>query len=109
MAFADNLLQLPSIDGLAALHLRDASGTLVASIENQPGKKGSLSVYAALAAKHGAITPAAAQEGLELFAEHTTDACAHPGAHPNIDRLLQIMESGQSFLEAVAQVERVEA
>ena len=104
MAFADNLLQLPSIDGLAALHLHDANGTLVASIENQPGKKGSLSVYAALAAKHGAITPAAAQEGLELFAEHTTDACAHPGAHPNIDRLLQIIESGQSL-----QVERVEA
>ena len=104
MAFADNLLQLPSIDGLAALHLRDANGTLVASIENQPGKKGSLSVYAALAAKHGAITPAAAQEGLELFAEHTTDARAHPGAHPNIDRLLQIIESGQSL-----QVERIDA
>ena len=82
MAFADNLLQLPSIDGLAALHLRDASGTLVASIENKPGK----------------------QEGLELFAEHTADAHANPGAHPNIDRLLQIIESGQSL-----QVERVEA
>lgn len=103
MAFADNLRQLPSIAHLAALHLRDAAGNVVASIENKPGKTGSLTVYAALAAKHGRIDKAAAEEGLELFAEHTADARARPGAHPNIDRLFEIIASGQALeVEQVA-------
>jgi hypothetical protein len=42
----------------------------------------------------GAITPLAAQTGLELYAEHTDDARANPGKHPNIDRLLALIESG---------------
>ena len=92
MAFADNLKSLPSIAHLAALELIDASGRTVASIENKPGKSGSLTVYAALAARHGRIDATAAREGLELFAEHTEDARAHPGKHPNIDRLLELIE-----------------
>jgi hypothetical protein len=97
MAFADNLKQLPSIAHLAALNLVDAAGNTVASIENKPGKAGSLAVYAALAAKHGAINVAAAEEGLALFAEHTDSARAHPGSHPNIDRLLDVIASGQGY------------
>lgn len=97
MAFADNLQQLPSIAHLAALNLVDASGNTVATIENKPGKAGSLAVYAALAAKHGSINVAAAQEGLALFAEHTDSARAHPGSHPNIDRLLEVIASGQGY------------
>lgn len=97
MAFADNLKQLPGVAHLAALHLLDAAGQVVATIENQPGKAGSLAVYAALAAKHGSITVAAAQEGLELFAEHTASARSHPGSHPNIDRLLGVIATGQGL------------
>lgn len=97
MAFADNLKQLPSIAHLAALNLVDAAGNTVASIENKPGKAGSLAVYAALAAKHGAINVAAAEEGLALFAEHTDSARAHPGSHPNIDRLLDVIAGGQGY------------
>ena len=97
MAFADNLKQLPSISHLAELQLLDAAGKVVASIENKPGKAGSLTVYAALAAKHGGINVAAAQEGIELFAEHTADARAHPGNHPNIDRLFEVMASGKGY------------
>ncbi len=97
MVFADNLKQLPPVTHLAALQLLDASGALVASIENQPGKAGSLAVYHALAARHGGIDVAAAHEGLELFAEHTAAARAHPGSHPNIDRLLQVIASGQGY------------
>lgn len=97
MAFADNLQQLPSIDHLAEIELLDAQGQLVASIPNQPGKAGSVRLYHALAAKHGCINPAAAAEGLELFAEHTEAARQHPGSHPNIDRLFQIIENGQSL------------
>jgi hypothetical protein len=97
MAFADNLQQLPSIDHLAALQLIDTQGNVAATIPNEPGKAGSVRLYAALAAKHGRINVAAAQEGLELFAEHTESARQHPGSHPNIDRLLQVIASGQTY------------
>ena len=95
-SFAENLSRLPSVEHLSALELLDAQGHVVATIPNQPGKTGSLTIYAALAAAHGgAITAGAAQQGLELFGEHTAAACAHPGSHPNIDRLLAIIASGQ--------------
>ena len=98
MAFADNLQQLPSVDHVAELQLRDAQGQLVTAIPNQPGKAGSVRVYHALAARHGGqITVAAAHEGLALFAEHTAAARQHPGSHPNIDRLLQVIASGQTY------------
>jgi len=97
MAFADNLKQLPGVAHLATLQLLDAAGQVVATIENQPGKAGSLAVYAALAAKHGSINVAAAEEGLELFSEHTASARSHPGSHPNIDRLLGVIATGQGL------------
>jgi hypothetical protein len=97
MAFADNLKQLPSVQHLAALQLIDAQGAIAATIENKPGQAGSLAVYAALNAKHGGIHVAAAQEGLEVYAEHTADSRANPGKHPNIDRLIQVIETGQGF------------
>lgn len=97
MAFADNIKQLPPVAHLAALDLIDAQGQTVATIENKPGQAGSLAVYAALASRHGAITPAAAEEGLALYAEHTADAQAHPGKHPNIDRLIALQAQGQTL------------
>lgn len=102
--FAENLRQLPPVDHLAALELLDAQGHVVASIPNQPGKTGSLTIYAALAAQHGgAITPTAAEQGLQLFGEHTAAAKAHPGSHPNIDRLLDVLRTGHSLhVRAVA-------
>jgi hypothetical protein len=97
MAFADNLKTLPSAAHLAALDLLDPDGRVVARIENKPGQAGSLTLYAALAAKHGLINPAAAIEGLALYDEHTDDAKAYPGKHPNIDRLLTVLATGQSL------------
>lgn len=97
MAFADNLKQLPSVAHLAQLELLNAAGEVVANIPNQPGKAGSLAVYAALATKYGRIDATAAEEGLVLFAEHTQAASAHPGSHPNIDRLFHIIRSGEAL------------
>jgi hypothetical protein len=97
MAFADKLKQLPPVAHLAALQLIDATGQLSATIENKPGQAGSLAVYAALAAKHGGVNAAAAQEGLSIYAEHTADAHANPGKHPNIDRLIKVIETGQGY------------
>jgi hypothetical protein len=93
MAFADNLKQLPKVSHLAALQLLGADGETVATIENKPGQAGSLAVYNHLAQLYGAITAEAAKKGLELYAEHTADAQAHPGKHPNIDRLIDVVAS----------------
>lgn len=90
MAFAENLKALPRISHLLAIDLVDPAGNVVATIENKQGQTGSLAVYNHLGQLYGAITAEAAKKGLELYAEHTADAQAHPGKHPNIDRLLEL-------------------
>lgn len=98
MTFAETLKTLPPVAHLAALQLQDAQGKVLATIENKPGQAGSLAVYHALAQRHGgAVTPAAAAEGLALYGEHTADARAFPGKHPNIDRLLGWAEGTASY------------
>lgn len=94
MNFAETLATLPAIDHLAAIELLDGE-TLVARIENKPGQAGSLRVYHALYQEFGAIDALAAEKGLRLYCEHTLDAKAYPGKHPNIDRLLTLAEKGQ--------------
>jgi len=96
MKFADTLKTLPEFAG-DKLVLTDAAGTEVASIANAPGTAGSFRVYAHLAKKYGAINAEAAAEGLAIFAEHTEDASRHPGRHPNIDRLIGLMISGDTL------------
>jgi len=97
MAFADNLKALPGISHLAALNLLDATDAVAATIENKPGQAGSLAVYNHLAQLYGAISPEAAKKGLELYAEHTEDARGNPGKHPNIDRLIGLIERGETL------------
>lgn len=96
-SFKENLQNLPSIDGIERLEMVDAAGDVVASIENQPGKQGSLAVYQYLLATFGALNAEAATHGLAVFAEHTEDARNRPGAHPNIDRLFEIQGGGASL------------
>ena len=91
--FADILAALESADYLTNIELRNTDGSLVAIIENKPGSQGSLRLYHQLWKKYGAIGRQAAMEGLELYAEHTADARANPGKHPNIDRLFDVIES----------------
>jgi hypothetical protein len=98
--FKDNLQQLPTVEGVQRIDLVDAGGTVVASIENQPGKQGSLAVYQHLKQVFGALTAKAAEHGLAVFAEHTADARQRPGAHPNVDRLLAIA-AGEAPLDIV--------
>jgi hypothetical protein len=95
--FAANLKKLPGISHLAALNLLDADGRVLVAIQNKAGSQGSLAVYNHLAQTFGAITPDAARKGLELFAEHTEDARINPGKHPNIDRLLGLIESKETL------------
>jgi len=90
-AFKDNLQLLPPVEGLTRIDLTDPKGAVVASIENKPGKQGSLAVYQYLEQTFSALDADAATHGLAVFAEHTADAKARPGAHPNIDLLLDII------------------
>jgi len=92
--FKDNLQLLPPVDGLQRIDLVDDAGFVVASIENQPGKQGSLAVYHYLQQAFGTLNAQAAEHGLAVFAEHTADARNRPGAHPNVDRLLAIADGG---------------
>ncbi|EJL37551.1 hypothetical protein PMI01_00629 [Caulobacter sp. AP07] len=92
--FKDNLRQLPTVDGVQRIDLMDATGAVVASIENQPGKQGSLAVYHYLRQRFETLDAKAAEHGLDVFAEHTADARNRPGAHPNVDRLLAIAAGG---------------
>jgi len=96
MKFADILATLPTIDHLAALDIVDGEN-LIARIENKPGSAGSVRVYHALAQEFGDLTSAAAHKGLHIYAEHTDDARAFPGKHPNIDRLFNLIESGHTW------------
>ena len=101
MAFADNLGALPEFSG-DRLVLTDAAGAEVATIGNAPGSAGSFRVYAYLAQKYGAIDAEAAAEGLAIFAEHAQDAAQHPGRHPNVDRLIGLMVSGETLHARIA-------
>ncbi len=94
--FKENLEALPAAKG-EQLVLRDADGAKVAVIANAPGTAGSFRVYAHLAAKYGAINANAAQEGLEIYAEHMDDARLNPGKHPNIDRLLEVLSNKRLY------------
>ncbi len=95
--FAGNLKKLPGISHLAAINLLDSEGNIIVAIENKPGSQGSLAVYNHLAQTYGAITPDAARKGLEIFAEHTEDARSNPGKHPNIDRLLGLVDEKKTL------------
>jgi hypothetical protein len=90
-SFKQNLQLLPSIEGVSRIDLLDDAGASVASIENLPGKQGSLAVYSYLAQCFETLNAEAAAHGVVFFAEHTEDAKQRPGAHPNIDHLLAII------------------
>lgn len=93
--FSDILPTLESSDHLRRVVLSNSDGTHAATIENIPGSQGSVRVYHHLYKKFGSIDVAAAKAGLALYAEHTADAQAHPGKHPNIDRLFAVIACRQ--------------
>jgi hypothetical protein len=102
-AFKDNLGQLPKVDDVQRIDLVDGKGAVVACIENQPGKQGSLAVYQHLSQVFDRLDAKAADYGLAVFGEHTADARNRPGAHPNIDRLIAITAGGDPLrIEVVA-------
>lgn len=95
--FSETLAELEASDHLQSIELLDQDGHVVGQIENKPGSQGSVKVYQHLLQKFGRLDAVAAQYGLELYAEHTADAEANPGKHPNIDRLLDIIANNATL------------
>lgn len=93
--FSDVLLSLDDASHVARIELYRKDGSPAGVIENKPGSQGSVKVYNHLARMYGEISLDAAVEGLSLYSEHTEDAENCPGKHPNIDRLLNILEDEQ--------------
>lgn len=93
--FSDFLAELETTDQIQKIELMNPAGEVVGLIENKPGSQGSVRVFNHLLKKWGSITKDAAKDGLKIYAEHTADAEENPGKHPNIDRLLNVIETGE--------------
>ena len=93
--FSDFLAEIETTDQIQKIELMNPAGEVVGLIENKPGSQGSVRVFNHLFKKWGSITKAAAKDGLKIYAEHTADAEENPGKHPNIDRLLNVIETGE--------------
>ena len=91
--FSDVLLTLDSADEVRRIELYHENGKPAGMIENKPGSQGSVKVFHHLYKMFGGITLDAAVEGLALYAEHTEDAENCPGKHPNVDRLINVLEN----------------
>lgn len=91
--FSEVLLTLDSADEVQRIELYHEDGEPAGVIDNKPGSQGSVKVYYHLYKMYGEISLDAAVEGLSLYAEHTEDAENCPGKHPNVDRLLDILEN----------------
>lgn len=93
--FSDFLSEIETTDQIQKIELMNPAGEVVGLIENKPGSQGSVRVFNYLFKKWGSITKDAAKDGLKIYAEHTADAEENPGKHPNIDRLLNVIETGE--------------
>ena len=93
LKFSDVLLTLDSADEVRRIELYHENGKPAGMIENKPGSQGSVKVFHHLYKMFGGITLDAAVEGLALYAEHTEDAENCPGKHPNVDRLINVLEN----------------
>ena len=91
--FSDVLLTLDNTDDVQRIELYHEDGSAAGVIENKPGSQGSVKVFHHLYKMYGGITLDAAVEGLALYAEHTEDAENCPGKHPNVDRLINVLEN----------------
>lgn len=97
-SFAERLATIPGIEDVASIDFFDKEQKLVHTIPNADGKRGSLRLYNYLAILFdGHINKAAAYKGLEFFGELVDDARCHPGKHPNIELLLEIMEADDLY------------
>ena len=99
--FSEILATLENSEHIQKIELAKADGSNSGMIENKPGSQGSVKVYHHLFKKWGSINKDAAKDGLEIYAEHTLDAEVNPGKHPNIDRLFEVIETGDALTVSI--------
>ncbi|MEQ1487819.1 MAG: DUF2322 family protein [Methylotenera sp.] len=102
--FSDVLQTLDDASQVLKIELFNSDGSSAGVLENKPGSQGSVKVYYHLYRMYGEISLDAAVEGLSLFAEHTADAENCPGKHPNVDRLLNLLEDEKPLTVKVTEV-----
>jgi len=95
--FQDILKQLPDVNHIKEIKILNQKSNQSAIILNQPGSSGSIKIYNQLFLIFGELNTEAAIEGLNLYCEHVKDAEDNRGKHPNIDRLLDIIKSKETF------------
>ena len=99
--FSEILASLENSEHIQKIELAKADGSNAGVIENKPGSQGSVKVYHHLFKKWGSIDKDAAKDGLKIYAEHTQDAEENPGKHPNIDRLFEVIETGNALTVSI--------
>lgn len=102
--FSDVLLTLDNTDHVKRIELYHENGSAAGVIDNKPGSQGSVKVFHHLYKMYGGITLDAAVEGLSLYAEHTEDAENCPGKHPNVDKLINVLENEEPLTVKVITV-----
>ncbi len=102
--FSDVLLTLDNTDHVKRIELYHENGSAAGVIDNKPGSQGSVKVFHHLYKMYGGITLDAAVEGLSLYAEHTEDAENCPGKHPNVDKLINVLENEEPLTVKVINV-----
>ena len=102
--FSDVLLTLDNTDHVKRIELYHEDGSAAGVIDNKPGSQGSVKVFHHLYKMYGGITLDAAVEGLSLYAEHTEDAENCPGKHPNVDKLINVLENEEPLTVKVITV-----
>ncbi|MEK9771230.1 MAG: DUF2322 family protein [Nitrosomonadales bacterium] len=95
--FKETLETLEDASHVKAIELYDHNNQLKSTIQSKPGTQGSIKVYHHLWKTFGELTVDAAIEGLDLYCEHVEDAQNNPTKHPNIDRLLDIIDSEETL------------
>jgi hypothetical protein len=96
----DNVAALPSPSGMRKISIPQLKHV----IEPVPGKMASVAIYNYLAEKYkGKLEKAAAEEALSLYAEAVEDARKNPGAHPNIDLLLDLLSQESTSYDLVVE------
>ena len=94
--FKDILETLEDASHIKEIILSNKNQT-VGIIEKKPGSLGSIKIYHHLWLTYGKLNIHAALEGIELYSKHSLEAEKHPGQHPNIDRLFDIVENKETL------------
>ena len=89
---------LPDSSHIEAIEITNMKTRLKHVIENIPGKKASVRIYAGIS-KNNTISPIEARKGLELYGDYVKEELVAPDSHPNIRLLLDAAtENYQLFL-----------